>query len=77
CEVLALPDDADFFRYQNMVNHNLNAVASHTVIKEYITHNGRDYRYQEAPHPIDALDDVCTDNTKVGRCKAEAARVRR
>ena len=77
CEVLALPDDADFFRYQNMVNHNMNAVASHTVIKEYITHNGRDYRYQEAPHPIDALDDVCTDNTKVGRCKAEAARVRR
>lgn len=74
CDVAELPDDARFFRYQEQVNHNVNAVRSHTVIKDYIARNGRDYRYQEKPHPIAALDDVTADNTQVGRSKAEAAR---
>ena len=73
CDVAALPDDADFFRYQDQVNHNVNTVRSHTIIKDYIARNGRDYRYQEKPHPIAALDDVSRDNTQVGRSKAEAA----
>ena len=72
CDVGVLPEDADFFRYQQLVNHDLKQVASHTVIRDYIAENGRDWRYQEKPHPIAALDDVKADNTKVGRCKEEA-----
>ena len=72
CDVGVLPEDADFFRYQKLVNHDLKQVASHTVIRDYIAENGRDWRYQEKPHPIAALDDVKADNTKVGRCREEA-----
>ncbi len=67
-----MPDDADFFAYQQKVNHNINAAQSHAVIKNYIAENGKDYRYQECPHPIAALDDRTCDNTRVGRCKKEA-----
>lgn len=71
--VADLPDGADFFRYQEQVNHTLNPVRSHTIIQEYIAQNGQDWRFQEAPHPIPELDDRTADNTKVGRCKKEAA----
>ncbi|MGN0974404.1 MAG: hypothetical protein ACI4OL_00265 [Gemmiger sp.] len=74
CDVADLPDDADFFRYQQQVNHNVNAVRSHTVIQAYIDEHGTDWRSQDAPHPIPALDDRTADNTRVGRCKKEAAR---
>ena len=70
--VADMPEDADFFRYQEKVNHSISAAQSHAVIKNYIAEHGRDYRYQEAPHPIPALDDRTCDNTRVGRCKKES-----
>ncbi len=66
------PDNADFFRYQKRVNHDLCEVQSHVIIEDYIREHGQDYRYQEKPHPIKALDDRTCDNTQVGRCKKEA-----
>jgi hypothetical protein len=72
CDVAQMPDNADFFRYQNQVNPDVNMVRSHTVIKDFIKQHGRDYRYQEQPHPICALDDTEKDNTEVGRSKEEA-----
>ncbi len=71
CPVDEVPDDGDFFRYQAAVNHSTASLQSHAIIKDYIDHNGRDWRYQEKPHPIDALNDTTHDNTQVGRCKGK------
>ena len=62
-----LPRDADFFRYQNIMNRDVNTVPSHIVIQDYIAENGMDYRYETAPNPIPALRDRTCDNTSVGR----------
>ena len=70
--VADMPEDADFFCYQEKVNHNIAAAQSHAVIKNYTAENGKDYRYQESAHPICALDDRTCDNTKTGRCRKEA-----
>ncbi|MEG1983960.1 MAG: hypothetical protein RSA97_05160 [Oscillospiraceae bacterium] len=64
-----VPDDAEFFKYQNTVNSDTAGVQSHKTIKSYIGKNGEDYRYTQAPHPIEALDDRKHDNTEVGRKK--------
>lgn len=66
------PQAADFFSYQDKVNPSVNMVRSHTIIKNYIRENERDYRYQDKPHPIDALDVTTKDNTEVGRSREEA-----
>ena len=62
-----LPQDADFHRYQGIVNADENHVSSHAVIEEYIRRNGQDYRFETAPNPIPALQDRKKDNTCVGR----------
>ena len=41
-------------------------------MRDYIAHNGSDYRYEEKPHPIAALAPRTRDNTQVGRSKKEA-----
>lgn len=70
-EVDNVPDDADFFKYQNTVNKDVEAVASHDVIEKYISKKGQDYRFQVAEHPITELKDRTYDNTKVGRVKGK------
>lgn len=72
CNVAELADDADFFRYQDRVNRGLSALQSHAIVRDYIAHNGSDYRYEEKPHPIAALAPRTRDNTQVGRSKKEA-----
>ncbi len=67
-----LPDDADFFKYQNIINPNIDIVPSHNVIETSIRKNGMDYRYQVEPNPIPELRNRREDNTSVGR-KADAA----
>jgi len=63
-----IPRDADFFRYQEIVNPSTDIVPSHRIIKSYIRRHGKDYRYQTAPNPVPDLRDRRTDNTSVGRC---------
>ena len=63
-----IPRDADFFRYQEIVNPSTDIVPSHRIIKSYIRRHGKDYRYQTAPNPVPELRDRRTDNTSVGRC---------
>ncbi|MEG2053474.1 MAG: sulfatase-like hydrolase/transferase, partial [Oscillospiraceae bacterium] len=41
-------------------------------LENYIEKNKKDYRYAEAPHPINALDCRTKDNISVARCKEEA-----
>lgn len=62
-----VPSDADFFKFQGIINKNVEDVPSHKVIHEYINKNGMDYRYQDKEHPIQALQDRKCDNTSVGR----------
>lgn len=69
-----LPDDFDFFSYQNIVNHDVSAVASHQVIDEYIGHYGTDYRFETMPNPIGALQNRRTDNTTLARSVSVPAR---
>ena len=62
-----LSPDADFFRYQEMVNAPVAGVASHTVIQDAIAENGQDYRFETAENPIPALRSRTKDNTTLGR----------
>ena len=68
-----LPDDADFFRFQKIINHTTDIVPSHNVIETFICRRGADYRYQVAPSPIPELRNRREDNTSVGR-KPNAAK---
>ena len=70
--VNTLPDDAGFFAYQKKVIADVNDVPSHKVIDAYIARNGRDYRFETAPNPIEALRDRTCDNTEVGRARQPA-----
>ena len=62
-----LEPGTDFSRYQEMVNHSVEDVASHSVIDRYIRAYGQDYRFELAKNPIEALRDRTKDNTEVGR----------
>lgn len=65
--VCSLPCDSRFFKYQNIVNKNVDCVPSHFVIDEYICRNGMDYRYEIAPNPLENLRNRKCDNVCVGR----------
>ena len=69
--VSSLPDDDDFFKYQNSVIKSAEDVPSHDIIEKYIAEKGQDYRFQVEPHPIEALQDRKTDNTTIARTKNE------
>ena len=68
CLVNDLPKNADFFKFQDLFNKNLDKCPSHKVINMYIEEFGEDFRYQDKEHPIPELRDRTTDNTCVGRC---------
>lgn len=61
-----LPQGADFFRYQQRLCDREN-VPSHRVVMRLIEKTGSDYRFEIAPHPIEALQNRQRDNTQVGR----------
>lgn len=69
--VSSLPDDDDFFKYQNSVIKSAEDVPSHDIIEKYIAEKGQDYRFQVEPHPIEALQDRKTDNITIARTKSE------
>jgi hypothetical protein len=62
-----LPENADFFAYQNLVNPTTDIVPSHIVIEERIRRYGADYRFEVAKNPVPELRDRRKDNTSVGR----------
>lgn len=55
-----------FAEYQAQVNDPRKNVVSHGVIRQYIADNGQDYRFETAPHPVEALRCRTRDNTKIG-----------
>ena len=66
-DVQTLPADSDFFAWQRKVNPSMDIVPSHIVIEKAIARNGRDYRFEVAENPIEALRSRTSDNTSVGR----------
>lgn len=50
-----LPTDSDYFRYQAIINSDVQTVPSHEVICRYIARYGTDYRFETQPNPIEAL----------------------
>ena len=61
-----LPQNADFFLFQEIINGSGRNNASHLVIKEAIEKNGSDYRYEVSPTPVAELADRKKDNICVG-----------
>ena len=62
-----LPENANLFKYQNIINPSTEIVPSHNVINSHIRNFGRDYRFEVAPNPIEELRNRKSDNTSVGR----------
>lgn len=65
--LLQLPPDDKFYWYQNIVNGDVDSVASHNVICQRIMRKGCDYRYEVAPNPLCELRDRRCDNTQLAR----------
>lgn len=66
-DVTKLPSSHEFFSYQNRVNHDLGAVASHVVIDRYQQQYNTDYRAEVSPNPVQGLTDRTKDNTVIAR----------
>lgn len=62
-----LSQDADFFKFQNIINANVRTVPSHCTIEQFIKNYGVDYRFQVAQNPVPELRNRREDNTCVGR----------
>ncbi len=69
CLVKNLPDDADFFKYQDKVVKDTKKASSHLVIKNLIDKKGEDYRFQKREHPLKELKDRTVDNVTLARTK--------
>lgn len=67
----SLPPNYEYFRYQDTYIKTPEDVPSHLVIANYIDKNGQDYRFQVAPHPIEALQNRTIDNTTIARKQGE------
>jgi rubrerythrin len=65
--VTKIPDNYEFYKFNNAVNKNVNNVASHNVINSYIAEFGQDYRLSDKTHPVKELRDRTTDNTDIGK----------
>lgn len=65
-DVMRLKDNADFFCYQSAFIDEP-TTPSHLVIAKTIEKHGKDYRYEESPHPVQDLACRTCDNTKLGR----------
>lgn len=65
--LMVLPYGDEFYEYQNIVNDNVNNVASHVVIDQHLRKFGSDYRFEVAPNPLPELQNRRCDNTSLGR----------
>lgn len=65
--LMTLSANDEFYEYQNLVNHDVNNVASHNVIERRIDKYDCDYRFEVAPNPIPSLRNRQCDNTQLGR----------
>lgn len=64
-----LPHDHEFFFYQNIMNNDINTVASHNVITQHQNEYNIDYRAESKENPIQGLTDKTKDNTDIARTR--------
>jgi len=62
-----LPQNHEFFSFQNRMNHDVNTVASHNVIAQHQKSYQTDYRAESQPNPVQGLTDRTVDNTQIAR----------
>ena len=62
-----LDKNADFFKFQSIINDPIQCVPSHFVIDSHIRRYGKDYRFQVSPSPVKELRCRTVDNVEVGR----------
>jgi hypothetical protein len=65
--VSQLPNGHRFFLYQQKLNHNVENVMSHIVVKKHQEKHGDDYRSEVSPNPVPDLADRKQDNTHIAR----------
>lgn len=68
-DINELPDDHEFFKYQEQVNKDEDEVPSHVVIANIQKENDEDYRSEDEENPVEELRDRTEDNTELGRAK--------
>ncbi len=61
-----LAPDADFYRFQHIIQPTTDIAPSHNVIMRHIRRHRRDYRYEVRENPHPELRCRTEDNTKVG-----------
>lgn len=66
-DVNCLCNEDVFYQFQDAVNGNECEVPSHQVIDSLINQTGMDYRFEIAPHPVEALRNRQVDNTCIAR----------
>lgn len=62
---------SNFFKYQKIVNSDVDAVPTHRVIKSHISARGADYRLTDSESPVSELRNRKKDNVSLGRTKAK------
>ena len=67
--VHTLPANHTFFMYQDKVNHDIEAVASHKVIEEHQKMKGEDYRGEVKENPVESLTNRTCDNVSIARTR--------
>lgn len=65
-DVKNLPKTANFFKYGQTITPDAEMLPSHNVICKHISEKGKDYRYEVAKSPIEALRARTEDNVTVG-----------
>lgn len=66
-DVSELDEDNRFFIWNNHVNGSADEVPSHVVIEAHIAAEGEDYRREDAPNPVESLQNRSGDNTTLAR----------
>ncbi|MPM35904.1 hypothetical protein SDC9_82498 [bioreactor metagenome] len=65
--VSKLPQNHAYFWYQNRVNHDISAAASHSTVAQHQSRYNVDYRGESQPNPVPGLQDRTADNTDIAR----------
>lgn len=66
-DIAKVPDNANFYKYQNKVNAKPEEEAGHKVIVDHIARFKEDYRVQDKEHPVKSLRSRTEDNITLGR----------
>jgi len=66
-DIAKVPENANFYKYQNKVNAKPEEEAGHKVIVDHIARFKEDYRVQDKEHPVKSLRSRTEDNITLGR----------